>query len=186
MKKKIFGIALAALSLVAFNGVAQDNTGNCVSKECAAAKKEMKKDIRQKQNPYEGLNLTDAQKTKLEQLDAKRFEAKQKQMQAAKDEKKARKEERMAKNKARCEARKTAKKDYLEEVKAIIGPDQYVVFLENYYVNSSDRKPSKEFRQGHGKGHGGMAKNKDSKGKKGDKQGKRGEKPSKDNAKNRS
>ena len=39
--------------------------------------------------------------------------------------------------------RRASKKAYLEEVKAIIGPDQYVVFLENFYLNG-----------GQGNGHG--------------------------------
>lgn len=150
MKKKILSLALVAMSLVAFNGIAQsqDNTiSNPTCKESVCTKwqkdgKKAKKDKdkkgkdgkfakgnrKAKANPFEGINLNEAQKAQLEQLKAKR--------QAAREEsKKMAKADKQRRDSAAFEARKAAKKEYLEEVKAIIGPDNYVVFLENMVIN---------------------------------------------------
>ncbi len=71
-------------------------------------------------NPFEGLTLTDQQKTQLAEL---------------------RKE-----HKARGESKQQAKVDYrkdrLAKIKSILTPEQYVQFLENSYLqNGGDRGP---------------------------------------------
>lgn len=66
MKKKILGLALVAISLVAFNGNAQTTTtDNTPSQENVKGKKGDRQGRRDKVNPFDGLNLTDAQKTRL-------------------------------------------------------------------------------------------------------------------------
>ena len=133
MKKKILSVALLATSLFAANSFAQapaDNNCNTTSIENVRGKKMDKKGG--KKNPYEGLTLTDAQKAQLQQLDEKRNAQRKQNADAQKVEKQRNDSVRMA-------ARKTAKKEYLEEVKAIIGPDQYVVFLENFYINGGNQ-----------------------------------------------
>ncbi|MDE6510977.1 MAG: hypothetical protein K2L00_02620, partial [Muribaculaceae bacterium] len=61
-----------------------------------------------------------------------------------------------------------------QEVKAIIGPEQYVVFLENMYVNGGQQGGGKAIRQGHKGGRQGMAHNKGGKdSRKGDRKGSR-------------
>lgn len=153
MKKKILGLALMAMSLVAFNGMAQNSSSadNSVKQENIKGKKADKQGRRDKAiNPFEGLNLSDAQKSKLQQLDAKRQAERQQQMQA-------RKENKQRNDSAKLADRRAAKKSYLEEVKAIIGPDQYVVFLENMYVNGGGNGHGKAFKQGKDKGKQGMA-----------------------------
>lgn len=175
MKKTILSLAFAAISLVAFNGMAQtnnDNAGNVANKECvngttcangnkacATAKKAPNK---VKANPFEGINLTDAQKSQLQQLDTKRKAARQEQAQAKKDMKQrndsARKADRIASQKA-----------YLEEIKAIVGPENYVVFLENMYVNGGNGHGNKAaIGQSHGDKAKGMKKGN------GDRRGKNG------------
>lgn len=172
MKKKILSIALLAMSLATFNGMAQTTTtDNNVKVENVKCNKADKKGQRPKMNPYEGLNLTDAQKTQLQQLDAKRRDAFKQQKQAQKDQKQAQKAQKQEDKAARMEARKAAKKEYLEEVKAIIGPDQYVVFLENMYINAGNQQKGKAMMQGQRSGKQGMAHNKSGK-YKGNKNGK--------------
>ncbi len=181
MKKRIFSVALLAMSLFAVNGVAQNpaNNSNSTQIENVKGKKMEKKGERAKKNPYEGLNLTDAQKAKLQQLDEKQAAQRKQQMEEMKAERKQQKEAQKAdkqrNEQARKEARKAAKKEYLEEVKAIIGPDQYVVFLENFYINGG-YQGGKQMKQAPRDGKN-FAKGKDMKGKKGEgrKDGKKGD-----------
>ncbi|MBD5195593.1 MAG: hypothetical protein HDS71_00920 [Bacteroidales bacterium] len=148
MKKKILSLAFVAVSLIGFNGIAKtsDNLDNNVKIEQTSQKscdKKMKKtQKRQAKNSFEGLNLTEAQKSSLEQLDKTRRE----KMMTAKKERKA--EDKKIKNERRL-ARKAEKKEYLEQVKSIIGPEQYVIFLENAYVNNGGNHSVKAMSQKH-------------------------------------
>lgn len=72
--------------------------------------------------PFDGLNLTDAQKQQFKDLRAKR-------QQAKKDAKADRKAD-----------RKAAKKAQLDEIKSILTPEQYTLFLENHFVNGNGSK----------------------------------------------
>ncbi|MDE6692784.1 MAG: hypothetical protein K2K05_05305 [Muribaculaceae bacterium] len=135
MKKKILSIAILALSLVSFSGVAQsqNNTTETQRTEKVKGSRADKKDQRERKNPYEGLNLTDVQKARLQQLDENR--------KAQREQMKQQRKDRQSQDKAaNMEARRASKKSYLDEVKAIIGPDQYVVFLENMYMNGGDKQ----------------------------------------------
>ncbi|MDE6379810.1 MAG: hypothetical protein K2L11_04995 [Muribaculaceae bacterium] len=187
MKKKVLGLALMAIALVGMNGMAQ-NTQQCDKAQVENSKccKGAKKEGRAKLNPYEGLNLTEAQKSKLSELDSKRMAAHKAKMEARKAEatdQKADKSKTHADMKARMEARKADKMEYLKEVKAIIGPDQYVVFLENMYVNGGQQGSCKAIKQGHKGGKQGMAHNKEGKGQR--KGGQRGQRNA-DSSNNRS
>lgn len=83
MKKKILGLALIAMSVVTFTGMAQTtNKDNNVKKENIKGKKADKQMRRNQVNPFEGLNLTDAQKTQLQNLDTQRKAARDQQMKA--------------------------------------------------------------------------------------------------------
>ena len=186
MKKTIVGMALMAMALVGFNGMAQSTTqsaktqveNNACCKKGDKEKKGGKMQAREKKNPYEGLTLTDAQKTRLAELDSKRMAAHKAKMESRKAEgKKADKKgmtdaEKQAARKAKMDARKAEKMEYLQEVKAIVGPEQYVVFLENMYVNGGQPGGGKAIKQGQKGGKQGMAHNKGGKGsKKGDRKG---------------
>lgn len=148
--KKIFTSMMLAVALLA-GGTAyaqnqvQGSTGATVQKENvdknAKAKKGGKKGMRQANpaprfNPFDGVQLTDDQQQKLQVLRqglgpvqlTPQEQAKIKenpnltkeQKQQLKAEKKAKKME--------------AKKNYLNGVKEILTPDQYVIFLENCYL----------------------------------------------------
>lgn len=129
MKKTVLGLAIAAMSFTAFSTMAQttacNNTASCNNEQvCTANTKCPKGEC----NLFEGLNLTETQKAQLQKLNANRKASRE---QLAK----ARKENKMRTDSAARADRRASKKQYLEEVKAIIGPDQYVTFLENVYIN---------------------------------------------------
>lgn len=143
MKKKILGFALVAMSFVGFTAMAQTTPDPTAPRqENVREKKADKKERRQQVNPFEGMTLTDSQQAQLQQLDSKR------QADRAKKEQ-VRKDDRQRRDSARIADRRAAKKSYLEEVKAILTPDQYVVFLENIYVNGGGHQHGKaSFRKG--------------------------------------
>lgn len=161
MKKKVLGIMMAAMTLLAAPAVAQstqngNNVTSCSSQrqecvvnsatcpvapqDCAVNPTGNPKDCR-RVCPYEGLNLTADQKNKLAELDARIAKSR-------KEAKASLKEDRKKVDSTKVQARKTLRKDYLDSVKAIVGPEQYVVFLENFFVNGGDRKGGKDFRGG--------------------------------------
>ncbi len=147
MKKKFLSLALIALSFAGFSSMAQTNQTCPVSQEkvqCQRTKKECNKG-KARCNPFEGLTLTDAQKAKLEELRTQRAAA-------HKDRAKDVRADRHRRDSLGMAARRADKKKYLEEVKAIIGPDQYVIFLENMVVNGAPEH-HKAFRQGDRRNH---------------------------------
>ena len=153
MKKKVLGFALIAMSVVGFNAAAQDN-GKCTGSKCdknecvknAKGDKAKKKGMKEDRNPFAGLTLTEAQKTKLQQLDEKNRSEMKAKAEARRSEMKgkaeARRAEKMRNDSVMRSERRASQKAYLEEVKAILGPDQYVAFLENFYLNAG-KAPAK-------------------------------------------
>lgn len=142
MKKKILSLALVAMSFVTFSSMAQ-NTADATG--AARNKKENvctnPADCKQKRacvNPFEGINLTEAQQTKLQELSARQKAAREESAKARKDNKQRIDSTRMA-------DRRASRKSYLQEVKEIIGHDQYVVFLENFYVNGGNNTRKASF-----------------------------------------
>lgn len=163
MKKKVLGLALIALSLAGFSAAAQQNA------DTKAQGKELRKELKGQRhgerkhiNPFEGLNLTEAQQGSLQQLDNKRKEARKAQAQAGKESRQKMKTEMRGQ-------RKAARKAYLDEVKAILTPEQYVNFLENNYLNAAGRKGHKSAMHS----AKGDKKKGQRDGRRGDKQGKR-------------
>ena len=139
MKKKVLALALAAFSLAPLAAMAQNNTTGTVttiSKESVKcvmpAKDGRTAKAKAKTSPYEGLTLTEAQLTQLQQLDNSRKEAGKERVKTAK-------ENRQLNDSVRRAERKAEKQAYLDQVKAIVGPEQYVVFLENMYVNGGQQ-----------------------------------------------
>lgn len=132
MKKTVLGLAIAAMSFTAFGTMAQTTTCNnaatCNNEQVCTANTNCTK---AECSLFEGLNLTDTQKAQLQKLNADRKASRE---QLAK----ARKENKMRTDSAARVDRRASKKEYLEEVKAIIGPDQYVTFLENVYINGGN------------------------------------------------
>lgn len=153
MKKILLSIAILASSVVAF---AQDNAQSTTStpqvkteqtksdnnkgkKAGRKGKKGFKDNDSKGGRAFEGINLTEEQKTKLtalrttlkdERKDGKEKAGKDRTSQMTPDQKKALRAERSAK-------RQAAKRAYLAGVKEILTPDQYVLFLENTYTLSA-------------------------------------------------
>lgn len=143
MKKKILSLAIIAMSVASFGATAQTKTttscdtkakGACVAEECGNPGKQCRK----APCPFDGLTLTDAQKSQLQQLNTSRREAR-------KTEARDRKADKQRGDSARMAARRVDKQEYLKQVKSIVGPEQYVIFLENFYVNGGgqQRTPGK-------------------------------------------
>ena len=128
MKKKLFTLALVALftasasvGVFAQNPTDKEKSGN-VENNTKREKRSVAPD------PFAGLNISEAQRTKLDELNSRVASERKAEREAASAEKKAR-------NRDQLKARAEAKKKYLEEVKSILGNDKYVTFLENFYLN---------------------------------------------------
>lgn len=82
---------------------------------------------------YSNLNISDAQRSRLQALDMRRDSLRR----AGRQQMDKQKRDTVQRNDSAFRAARIAEtRSYLEEVKAIVGPDQYVVFLEDFYVNS--------------------------------------------------
>lgn len=154
MKKKILGLAAIAMSLIALPSVAQNKKNNDGrKKEARIENTQCTKDFKKGDRAtciFEGLTLSDTQKDQLKQLN-------EKQLADRKARKEALRADRQRNDSTMRAERRASKKAYLEEVKAIIGPDQYVVFLENFYLNGGHGKAVRG-QKGHGH-HGHFAQN---------------------------
>lgn len=138
---KNFFVVLAALAISAgFAAKADDqctgpqncpNQTDCPQKACPQQPCDMK--ACEKACPFEGLNLTDAQKEQLKELREKAAKARKQAMQQAKQ---AKSKAQQAKSQAKSED----KRNRLAEIKKILTPEQYIQFLENHFVNGGDNK----------------------------------------------
>lgn len=143
MKKGILSIAVVAASLFSFNAFAQDKSATpdccntpaqCVNNAQACPGNPQACPVQRPcADPFAGINLTQEQQTKLTAL-----REKCKINRAAAD--KARKD----RFQQRDSIMRVNKKQRLEEVKAILTPEQYVIFLENMVVANPghDRGPA--------------------------------------------
>lgn len=151
MRKTVLSIAIAAMALTSFGTMAQTPSTPttpqatcCQQSDCnqqcpgeARGKKGTKGEIRMhKADPFAGINLTDAQKAKLQQLQEQRKTERDSQRAAARN----------GQNKGERPDRNAARKKYIEDVKSVLTPEQYVVFLENM-ATTVPAKP--EQRAGH-------------------------------------
>jgi len=134
--KKIIALAIVAIALCGIPAIAQaQNNGNCCnSTECT------------KHGAFAGITLSESQQKAISELDANRKAQNESRMQQMK---KARKERLQNDSVARAE-RKNERREYLNKMKNILTPEQYVTFLENLVLEKPQgvRHGKKEFRQG--------------------------------------
>ena len=172
MNKKIFSFILAIGLMGSAVAYAQSNNQGNESKnktEMQKGNKPGKKNGMEKKADFafNGLQLTADQQQRLqalreglgpvEAIDGKKL--------SKEDFKKLTPEQKQQMQKERKAKKLEAKKKYLNGVKEILTPDQYVMFLENVYVYSPASKMGNDHK----------TKNKDHKGmKKGDRKGKKG------------
>lgn len=150
MKKKILGIAAAIMALVAINASAQtsdNNTANNCTNGQAKCKKTEKCDNQKGKcvNPFDGLNLTDAQKQSLKDIKKPSCKKDSSCTKAKKECTKADKKEMKAERAQRME---TARKEYLSQIQQILTPEQYQQFLENNFVNGAPRHNKHAMKNG--------------------------------------
>lgn len=167
MTKKIMTIAVAVATLFSFSSFAQTTDackkeGKCVKTEKCEGKRDCKKeckkdgrrdckkgDMKKCFNPFQGIELTADQQTKLKAIPTPRQVLK------------ASKKEKSATNVNPMEFVKNVRKDYLRQIKQVLTPEQYVQFLENSYLNQHSGhgpkgiKGGKNMKKG-GKGHHGQ------------------------------
>lgn len=139
MKKKFLSFAIASMLLSPMISFASNDK---VSETSNEKKERLVKDERKQPkgdriNPFEGLSLTDNQKEKLNKLrEERKAERSQKSQQRKSDKLRA---------DSTFRAQQIAeKRDYLNQVKSILTPEQYVAFLENMVVNTPNRRFGKD------------------------------------------
>lgn len=157
MKIKSIIIALAAVFTLGVTASAQNpdcNRQDCKKTDCKNKKrchgdnKECKD--RKAPNPFEGISLTQEQQEKLAAIPCPR------QVMKAACENKADADSMKANPALRKDMVRNVRTNYLNQVKTVLTPDQYVQFLENFYVTNPVVKAKKDKN---GKdGHHGMGK----------------------------
>lgn len=169
MNKKILSVALATLFTLGFSAMAQDKAttekkecakectigGKCKADgkdkkgKCCKEKAQCKEGMQRKApNPFEGLNLTEAQQQQISAIVTP-----QQVLKAARSEKQDKADTAMTPQ-VRRQMVKDVRANYLNQVKAVLTPEQYVQFLENNYVNAVQGKPGKggkDMKKGEGK-----------------------------------
>ena len=176
MKKKIIGITLAISAILSGSFYAQaqndskDTNAKTEYRQNAKAEKkndkkgkksdkEAKKRLGQRQtfNPFDGVQLTDDQQKRLQVL-REGLGPVMPPQKMTKEQKKNLTEEQKKAMKQELKTKKVEqKKNYLNGVKEILSPDQYVLFLENVYLyspepsQSRDSKNAKMTKQSQGK-----------------------------------
>ena len=126
MRKKILVMALIIAGAFSVGTVAQNkDSKDCPKKECTAVAKDCKKSA----CPFDGMNLTDAQKNQLKTLNTQmcdsRKEIKDKKIENAKEIK---------------AGREAAQTKYNEGLKKILTPEQYTQYLEKQLNNKNCKK----------------------------------------------
>lgn len=154
MKKKFFGLTLLALSFIGFNASAQNPGKTCENgKPCAEQKCDKKGECKGKDQKhcditaskmFEGITLTEKQKTEIKALCDQQKANKEKASQEFKQNKAKRdslgKEAKMKMK----EGRIAAKKARLADMKKILTPEQYVQFLENNMIYGGQKMQAKK------------------------------------------
>lgn len=142
MKKTILSLAILLVSSTGISAFAQSADKNTKSQnknrtEMRARKGGEPRDILK---PFEGLNLTEQQKTQLQELKKADMEQKKQLKEQQKQLKEKKQAEAKAKKDARKQERTKERRDYLAKIKSILTPEQYVQFLENNFVNKVDKQ----------------------------------------------
>lgn len=145
MKRRILSIAFVAISTILFTSVANDKkevSQDCHKQECSKGHRMGKGNYGKypKFNPFEGIELSDAQKQQLKSMADECKADKHKKAQAKKEKLEAKKKE-----------RKEMHKKHLEKMKQILTPEQYVQYLENMVLNQPQKTMGPKPRHFHKK-----------------------------------
>lgn len=155
MMKKILSAAFIAMTLVVspvFAQTSNNNESKAQAKECTKdAKKCQDKEKREKVREallLKGMNLSDTQKQQLRDLKEKTVQDKKAKKEALKTEGREKKEMTKEDRQAKKERKEAEKRDYLKKVRNIVGDDNYVIYLENQFVTSSNDQKGKSPMKG--------------------------------------
>ena len=153
MKKTILGISFLIMAAFAGSAYAQNpenancnNPESCKKEQCdKKCDKKGRKDVRrdpkkvfaQMQDPFEGLNLSDAQKEKVKDLDLAMKTSRKEMFEKAKEAKAENgdKKDGVGKRENFTNINKELRSKYLTDLQKILSEDQYIKFLQNFYVN---------------------------------------------------
>ena len=148
MKKTILSIAFATAGIFAFTAMAQEPCCNAGQPQhccqaagdscCQAAQHKHARPA--KPDLFKGITLTEEQQAAVNALNEK----------YAQERKDAKKEKAEAKAKERKDGNES-RKSYMEEMKQILTPEQYVVYLENVATNRPQGQIKKAPKIKHGK-----------------------------------
>lgn len=130
MKKTIMTVAIALSALLAMPAFAQNPNSNgtpgtevsCRGGQCHGERQgnRQAKPKGNRPDPYAGIELSAEQRTALDAIETQRRQARPQRQQ----------QDSVARAQRR-QARTDARRGYLDQVKGVLSPDQYVVFLEN-------------------------------------------------------
>lgn len=133
MKKNFLAAAFLGVSMSTFNAFAQTPQSTCPdtcepqtcqTENCIVPPGGRLKNF----DPFIGTTLTDTQKSKLADLNKQRAE-----------KTKAKKTEQSKERQAMDSIRRADKVNYLHSVRDIVGPENYVIFLENIAIDQPQR-----------------------------------------------
>lgn len=150
MKKFILGVA-CMLALGTMSANAQNNNNNCTPQNCVpqtCAPQTCAPQNCAPRGPWcmmESLNLTDAQKTKIQEINKKYADRKRELFNQVRDSKQ---KNDSVKKSVREQAREL-KNAKLNDIKNVLTKEQYTQFLENYYLSSPDRGNYKNDKNRH-------------------------------------
>ena len=144
--KKLIVSTMLAMGILAMNsayaqGDKKEACDNCKKTEqCQKAKAKGMKIAKAGANPFEGIQLTDAQQARLKELyqGLGPVVLTKEQQEKIKENKNLTPEQRNQLKEERKAQRVQAKKNYLKGVKETLTPDQYIIFLENCYMAAPD------------------------------------------------
>lgn len=133
--KKMIKLAIVAVALCGLPAIAQNqnnNTTTCTKPDCQNPTECVVngKDKGQRPDPFAGINLTESQKQALDKIQSDR----KAKYEARKADVKKDKQQRREAADARKMDRKNDRREYLNSVKGVLTPEQYVVFLENIVI----------------------------------------------------
>lgn len=155
MKKILLGLVFATIASGLASAKSHDNKRDC---SCPPQQDSCRRASQKPQcpSPFEGIELTSEQKTKLDALKDECDPQKQKCDKAKADKQKAKKQE-------IAERQQAKRKEYLAKIKEILTPEQYVQFLENSFMqHRPDKKgfrPDRKQKERKGHRHGNVGTN---------------------------
>lgn len=136
MKKNIFAVAVLGISLCGLSAFAQVPAAKVAEKAKTETTAVRNHPVKAKKSPFDGINLTAEQKTRLEALKTQQAAERKQAMEQKKAEAKAARQQKMAERAQRDSLKREAKLNDLHKIKEILTPEQYVTYLENIAVGN--------------------------------------------------